>query len=102
MLKQQVENVIATPRQGPQQSGVSTPANEYGQQVTEIARAAAAKSRTIRAGTKAHTMEVTEAIKDSAATASTEGPRGAPRRSISTPCCSPTAAQVAWSRASAI
>jgi len=67
MLKQQVENVVAyASRQGRKRIGVIAPANEYGQQVTELARAAASKhgAEVTRTGTyKPDTMEVTDDIK---------------------------------------
>jgi ABC-type branched-subunit amino acid transport system substrate-binding protein len=67
MLKQQVENVIAyASRQGRKRIGVIAPANDYGQQVTELARAVASRNgaEVTRAGTyNPDSMEVTDDIK---------------------------------------
>jgi len=67
MLRQQVENVIAyASSQGRKRIGVIAPANEYGQQVTELARDAARKNgaEVTRTGTyKPDTMEVTDDVK---------------------------------------
>ncbi len=66
-LKQQVENVIGyAARNGRKRIGVIAPANEYGQQVTAMAREIASKNgaEVTRTGTyKPDTMEVTDDIK---------------------------------------
>ncbi|MGH7005365.1 MAG: penicillin-binding protein activator, partial [Alphaproteobacteria bacterium] len=66
-LKQQVENVIGyAARSGRKRIGVIAPANEYGQQVTAMAREVASRTgaEVTRTGTyKPDTMEVTDDIK---------------------------------------
>jgi ABC-type branched-subunit amino acid transport system substrate-binding protein len=66
-LKQQVENVIGyASRNGRKRIGVIAPANEYGTQVTTMAREVASKNgaEVTRTGTyKPDTMEVTDDIK---------------------------------------
>jgi ABC-type branched-subunit amino acid transport system substrate-binding protein len=66
-LRQQVENVIGyAARSGRKRIGVIAPANEYGQQVTAMAREVASRNgaEVTRTGTyKPDTMEVTDDIK---------------------------------------
>ncbi len=66
-LKQQVENVIGyAARSGRKRIGVIAPANEYGQQVTAMAREVASRNgaEVTRTGTyKPDTMEVTDEVK---------------------------------------
>jgi ABC-type branched-subunit amino acid transport system substrate-binding protein len=66
-LRQQVENVIGyAARQGRKRIGVIAPANEYGQQVTQLARDVAGRNgaEVTRTGTyKPDTMEVTDDVK---------------------------------------
>lgn len=67
MLKQQIDNVVAhAARQGRKRIAVIAPANDFGAQVTQLTRDAAAKNgaEVTRTGTyKPDTMEVTDDIK---------------------------------------